>query len=244
MKESSLQILDPRCKLLMMACLSTAAMITDKLSVLALLLLFNILTLLWGKLKLQAIIGQLKGLLTLIFSLFIIQCFFNRAGEALWSIGAYTVITKGGFYLACLLCLRFLLILLSAQIILQGKPRDYLLALVQLKLPYDIAFSVMAGIHFLPILKEEAFNVFYSVQLRGTELKNISFYQKIKLYGKICLPILINAVNRSKDMAIAMEARGLRAYPQRTYLHQLSFNYRDMLVMIFYPLMTIFICYL
>jgi energy-coupling factor transport system permease protein len=123
--------------------------------------------------------------------------------------------------------------------IIQGQTRDYLLAFAQMKMPYDLVFTIMAGIRFLPMLREEALNVFYSVQLRGSELKKISMPQKLNLYGKICLPILINTINRCKDISMAVEAKGFRAHNARTYARRLQLRRMDVFVMILYPIVTI-----
>ena len=48
-----------------------------------------------------------------------------------------------------------------------GAPRDYLLALAQWKIPYEIVFMVMAAIYFLPILRTEALNVFLRRAVTG-----------------------------------------------------------------------------
>jgi len=103
---------------------------------------------------------------------------------------------------------------------------------VQWKIPYEIAFMVMVGLHFLPILREEALNVYYAVQMRGTELQKISTSQKLKLYTLIMLPIISGAIHRAEQMAISMEARAFRAFPQRTYMRKLRLKKIDYCVQI------------
>ena len=235
----NLSELDPRTLLMITASLSTAAMLTGNIQVLVVIMLLCLVTLLLGGVSLYYEISKLKGIYSLILSLFIIQCFFNRTGEVLVSLYGYDVVFSGGFNIACLLCIRFVIIVLSASIILQGKPRDYLLAFTQLGMPYDLAFSVMAGFRFLPLLREEALNVFYSIQLRGCELKKISPVKKFSLYGKICLPILINTLKKCRDISVAVEARGFRAYQQRTCMRRLQLSRYDVIVMIAYPIITL-----
>lgn len=195
----------------------------------------TLLTLFLGGVKAGAVLGQLKGILALIVFLFFVQCVFTRGGGALLRIGDFVLVTEAGFHLACVLSFRFMVILLAALILLTGEPRDYLLAMVQCRLPYEIAFMVMAGIHFLPILRDEAMNVYYAVQLRGTELQKISLRGKIQVYRRICLPVLTNALRKSRSMALAMELRGLRAHPKRTYMRHLSMDIRDRCFLLAYP---------
>lgn len=229
---------DPRCKIMLMACLSTLAMVWNELWFLLGLLVFICLVLLLGGVEWSGAVRQVKGILGLIFSLFIIQCFFSRSGEPWLVIGGYTLITLGGIELACVLSLRLFILVFSALIILTGEVRDYLLALVQMKMPYEIAFMTMASVHFLPLLYEEGLNVYYAVQLRGTELQKTSCRRKLQTYLHICLPILVGALNRTKAMALAMEARAFRAYPKRTYLRCLTLKKSDKAILVASPVIT------
>jgi energy-coupling factor transport system permease protein len=227
LKTFSLASCDPRCKLMLMACLSTLAMVWSEPLFLLYLLAFTCVLLLLGGVELSRVFRQFRGIIGLIISLFIIQSIFIRGGEPWLLISGQTLITTGGITFASILCLRLLILVFSALIMLTSEVRDYLLALVQMKIPYEIAFMIMASVHFLPILREEALNVFYAVQLRGCEIKKASVRQKIKTYLHICIPILACALYRSKAMAVAMEARAFRAYPQRTYLRRLQLKKSD-----------------
>ena len=227
--------LDPRTKVVMMAALSTAIMAVDDLAALAVVLACTVVTLALGGVKASAAWNQLRGILAIIVLLFLVQSVFTRGGEVLLYVGTFPLVTEAGFHLACVLCFRFAVILLSALILLTGESRDYLLAMVQCKLPYELAFMVMAGIHFLPILRDEALNVYYAVQLRGTELEKAGLRGKIATYRRICLPILTGALRRSKATAGAMELRGFRSTPNRTYMRHITLKARDYFFLILYP---------
>lgn len=224
--------LDPRCKLLMMATISTVAMLTRDVFFMGALVLITLGTLLFGGASMKNVFHRSRALIGMILVLFVIQLFFRRDGEALLLIGDLVLFYTEGLHLAILLTLRLFLLLFAAQILLEGETRDYLLALVQIKTPYEIAFMVMTALHLIPIIKEEALNVYYSIQLRGVDIK-------ISTYFKISLPILVSSMRRANDMSIAMEARGLRAYPKRTYMRKLHLTKSDIIMMIIYPLSII-----
>jgi len=227
MEMFALKTLDPRAKMLILICISTLAMITSDLKALTILLMVTILIPIAGKVNFFELLWQAKMAVGFIVFIFIIQCLFVRTGIPLVTIKAFTLITYDGLSLACLLSLRLLILIISAIIILTGEPRDYLLAFAQCKVPYEIAFMVMVAIHFFPILREEALNVFYSVQLRGTEIKNASLKKRAQVYIKICLPILVGALEKARVMSIAMEARCFRLFPYRTYMRRLVLKKRD-----------------
>ena len=229
---------DPRTKMMLMVCLSTLALLKPEPLILPGILAFTVLLLFLGGVRVGDMVRQIKGIFYMIISLFVIQCLFVRTGDPLVTLAGHTLIKTGGLETAAVVCLRFTIFVMSALILLTGESRDYLLALVQMKTPYEIAFMVMAAVHFLPILKEEALDVYYSVQLRGTEIKKAALPAKLKMYGKICLPVLVGAVNRAKRMSIAMEARGFRANPKRTYMRKLHLKAKDVLVILAAPAIT------
>jgi len=224
----SLALLDPRTKIIMIAAISTAAMIINDIWLLIGLSFFLIALLALGgiSLKEQVLHQQMKLALGMIVFLFLLQTLFGR------------------MELGALLCVRLLVVILSAQILLTGRSRDYLLGLIQLKVPYEIAYMVLIAMHFFPLLKEEALDVYYSIQFRGTELKKTSIPKKISVYRSLCLPILVGAMERVRDTSIAMESRAFRALPRRTYMRKLKLKARDFALIIIFPILAGGIIYL
>ena len=223
--------LDPRTRIVMVISISTAAMIVKDLLLLTGILLFAVITLIAGGVELKKQLHQARAVLGMIFFLFILQSFFAWIGGSLLE----------GALLAGMLSLRLLIIVVSALIIMTGEPRDYLLGMVQWKMPYEIAYMVLIGLHFFPILKEEALDVYYSIQLRGTEMKKTSLRKKLAVYLKISLPVLAGAMARAKDVSISMEARCFRIKPKRTYMRKLKLKLRDILIMVVFPIAAVLI---
>lgn len=240
----NLRSLDPRPKMMMLICLSTTALFSTDLRWLAGLAVFTVMILLGGGVCLNKIVSQAKTASGFIVFLFLLQCLFNRTGNALIEIGRFTMVTDKGIITAAILALRLLIFLLSALILFTGEARDYLLALIQCRIPYEIAFMVMIGIHFFPILREEAFNVYCSAQLRGTEIKKASLSTRLSAYLHLCLPILVGALKRAKSMSVAMEAKCFRAFPERTYLRRLTLATKDKVCLVLFPLgmAVVFFC--
>mgnify|MGYP001248608253 CR=1 FL=1 len=219
--------LDPRTKIIMVIAISTGAMTVANILYLSGLFAATVVILAAGGVSLGRQLYQVRGILGMIGFLFVLQ----------WIFGG-----MDGLVLAAMLSVRLLIIVMSALILLTGEPRDYLLGMTQWKMPYEIAFMVMTGLHFFPILKEEALDIYYSIQLRGTEMKKTSLKKKLKTYLKISLPILAGAMERAKDTSVAMEARCFRLMPQRTYMRRLRLKARDICVMIIVPAaVTVFI---
>ncbi len=219
--------LDLRSKLLMVICISALAVVYQKPLWLVFLLLFSILMLYLVGSDLKRASQTLRKILPLLAVLFLVQCIFTRAGVPLLTVYGIKIITDVGLNMGLAVMLRVIIIIISAMVLLSSQERDFLLALVQWRIPYEIAFMVMVGLHFLPLLREEALNVYYAAQMRGTELQKISVVQKLKLYTLIMLPIISGAIHRAEQMAVAMEARAFRALPQRTYMRKLRLKKLD-----------------
>ena len=146
-------------------------------------------------------------------------------------LGAFTLVTTGGVSAAAAVALRLLIVLLSALIILTGQRRDYLLALLQLGLPYEICFMVLAGLHFLPLLREESRDVMYAVQMRGTRVQGTSLKNRLGVYLRVAVPIVAGAIRRSEQMSVAMETRAFRSRPKRTSMRRLRMRRSDWAVL-------------
>ena len=224
-----LACVDPRVKLFILVLISTAALIFSSPAALLALLCIALLIILAGGVKPNVIWFKLRGLLGLIVMLFLLQCLFNRKGEPALVLSGLTLVTFSGFQTAVTVNLRLLVIILSALIVAVGESRDYLLALTTLKVPYEIAFMVLAALRFLPMLREEAQDILCAAQMRGLRLKKTGLRKQAGAYISIVLPVVAGAIRRAENLSIAMEARGFRAYPRRTYMRALRMRMADWL---------------
>jgi len=241
--------IDPRVKLLVMICLSSAAVAASGVFILLALLAFTLLVLLTGGVRPGAVWVRLRVIFGLIIMLFILQCIFNRNGEPFLVYSGHVIVTVTGFDTAAAVCLRLLVISLGAMIVMTGEPRDYLLALTQWRVPYEIAFMVLAALRFLPMLREEARNVLCAAQMRGLQIKKAGLRKQAAAYTGIILPVVSGALRRAELLSIAMEARGFRAHPRRVSMRRLTMRFADWVyLMIFFSVTVgvfiIFILYI
>jgi energy-coupling factor transport system permease protein len=235
---SGLARLDPRPKMLLVLCISTLAVVWRDPVWLAGLLAVTCAILAFGGVAPSSAAAQVKSVLKVIAILFIVQCVFVRTGDPLVSVGGVTLVTSGGLSVALGVTLRLVIVVCSALILLTGEARDYLLALVQCRVPYEIAFMVMTAVHFLPILREEALDVYNAVQMRGTEIAKASARGKLRVYARIALPIVAGAIRRAEQVSLAMDTRAFRACPRRTSMRRLTLAPRDIASLVVIALAT------
>lgn len=226
-----LSSLDPRVKLFFLASISTVALILRIPSALSALLVFTLVIILAGGVTLKVIWLKLRGLFGLIVMLFILQCVFDRNGNTLITVSGLTLVTDTGLYTAIMVNLRLLIIILSALIVAAGESRDYLLALTECGVPYEIAFMVLAALRFLPMLREEARDVLCAAQMRGLQVKKTGLKAQAAAYISIAIPVTAGAIRRAEQLSVAMEARGFRAFPRRVSMRSLRMRAADWIYM-------------
>lgn len=237
---------DPRVKFTAVIVISTLAILIQDAVFLTLLLLLTLPCLIFFKVDLTALYHRLWKYMPLFLSLLIIQSIFSPSDKVLVSVAGIDIITLGGMVKGLTVILRLFIIMSSAIILTTSSTDDIILALVKMKLPYEIAFMVLLAIRFLPILIEEFSDVLTAVQLRGVEMDKIPFGKKLQVYMYILMPVVASAITRAKKVAIAMEARAFRAYPQRTYIKELTITWVDYVIIVFFTIFGIgfYIAYL
>ena len=233
-KETTIMTLDPRTKMVIVVCLSTLALIYNTPERLLQLLIATVRLRLLFRTDFPSLWVYLMRFLQLMLVVFIIQCIFTRGGEVLLSLGSTALVSSQGLLAGASLVLRIIVIISAALILTTFSSRDFILGLVQWKVPYELAFMVTIAMRFLPLFRDEFINVVTSVQLRGVELKQVSWGKRIELFRCLLFPVVFSALLKAQQLAVAMESRGFRAYPQRTYLRRLDFIWADYLVMLIF----------
>ncbi|TEB08077.1 Energy-coupling factor transporter transmembrane protein EcfT [Pelotomaculum schinkii] len=231
--------LDPRTKIVIIICLSTLAVFLNEPRPLLLLFVFTLVVLLLMRINFFRMVMRFKKLLPLLLLMLIIQSVFTAGGEVMLSFQGVNILTTNGIHSSLSILFRLLTFFSSAMIILTSNSKDYVLALVQLKIPYEIAFMVLVALRFLPVFIEEIKDTLVAMQLRGVDLQRIPWRHKIKFYTHLFAPLLSSVMLKAYQLAITMEARAFRVYRRRTYLRLLQYRVADYVVMGFFVIATI-----
>lgn len=236
MKSNSL---DPRTKLLIVAIISTLGILYNDIKTLVLILGITLILAFIINQDFVFVIKRLKRLLIVVLFIAIIQSILTNEGQVLIELFGLSILTDYGLIRAGEFILRIGIIIVASVILTSSSSREILQALVKLKIPYEIVFMVTTAVKFLPMLRDEAINMFTAIQLRGLDFKKIGFGKKLKVYRYLLLPIIISSILKARDLAIVMEMRGLRAYPTRTSYRQLNLSVKDYLTMGISVILTI-----
>ena len=139
---------------------------------------------------------------------------------------------REGLFHGAVQSLRFnTMLTISCFIIWTTQPRDLLLALVKLRVPYSLAFMVTTGLRYIPLIGSEAQTVIRSQRLRGFRYLRLNLFHTISGILNSLRPILTNNIRRATHLSEAVESRAFSPdAAHRTSLRELETQRQDVLL--------------
>ncbi|WP_249870442.1 energy-coupling factor transporter transmembrane component T family protein [Oceanobacillus saliphilus] len=103
----------------------------------------------------------------------------------------------------------------------------FILSLMQqLRLPPKIAYAVLAGYRFLPMMRDEIKIIHDAHRVRGVnQAKTIK--EKWENYKRYSIPLLASSIRKAERTAMAMESKGFTGEKNRTFYRQFSIKKTD-----------------
>lgn len=168
---------------------------------------------------------HLRGTRTLALTallLGLLHLLFNRAGDALATLGPVTL-TRDGLAAGLLISGRFLaVVLMSYLFVLTTDPNALAYALMQAGLPYRYGFTLITALRLVPIFEEEA-RIVYEAQLaRGLHYDTRDPRRFLRMTRQYFLPLLVSALGKVDALAVSMEGRCFGKHPRRTFLREVA----------------------
>ncbi|MEM4251289.1 MAG: energy-coupling factor transporter transmembrane component T [Candidatus Bathyarchaeia archaeon] len=250
-RDSFLHNLDPRTKLLIVACHLVAVLLVQSYLLLAGSFLFMML-LLWlgGRISPREYGTFLVLLMPLVSAITLIQAFFNWPPSAeTINIGLLKLSIPG-----ILLGLKIGLILATmgitfAMFSMTTDPYKIGVVLYKVGIPFNIAFMTSFSLRLLPLLQEELQIIGNAAKLRAYGAFDSRNPAK-GLTGLVhsIVPLMISSLKRSRDIALAMELRHLNAPRElgiaRTFSVDVLLRRRDYAIIAFSILYLTSVLYL
>ena len=223
--------LDPRTKLFLVLAISSLAVFVKNIYILLFVFVLSCAAVTVTGISMWNLLKKTKRFFMIFVAIVIIQSVFTQGGQALIRVMDVTLLSDLGLTRGTQTILRFLIVISSASIMTTSKYREIIQGLVQIKIPYEIAFMVTVAIRFLPILRDEVRDIMTAIQLRGINLKQIPLMKRFKTYSYLLLPMISSVLVKSQELSVAMEMRAFRAYPKRSSFRILQFRQADYYVM-------------
>lgn len=141
--------------------------------------------------------------------------------------------------------LRFVVLIASFSVFFLTTSPDHLgLALQQSHVPYEFCFAFTTAVRFVPVLADEAQTIMDAQKARGLELERGNLLKRVRNYIPILIPLIVNAIRRSLELAESMESRAWGASKNRTNLYALKLKRADYVLVIVSVLMLIVAIYI
>lgn len=93
----------------------------------------------------------------------------------------------------------------------------------------EVAVTITISLRFLPVLFEEAENIYNAQLVRGAKFHDKNLIVKLKAYLAVIAPLFISSLKKANDLAISMESRSYDSSKKRSNFKTLQFSYRDLI---------------
>jgi energy-coupling factor transport system permease protein len=138
-----------------------------------------------------------------------------------------------GLLHALVYAFRFLAIISSTSLFFVTTSPDELEQIMKwMKVPRDIVFAFVTAVRFIPVVMLDAFQIMDAQKSRGLELEKGSLLVRVRNMIPILIPLVVNSVIRSGELAEAMESRAYGAVPKPTSLYGMRLKWYDWTVLI------------
>jgi energy-coupling factor transport system permease protein len=128
---------------------------------------------------------------------------------------------------------RFLAIISSTSVFFVTTSPDELEQIMKwLKVPRDVVFAFVTAVRFIPVVMLDAFQIMDAQKSRGLELEKGSLIKRARNMIPILIPLVVNSVIRSGELAEAMESRGYGSTPHPTSLYRMRLRWYDWTVLV------------
>lgn len=241
--------MDPRNKLLLVIALVVVIffpfeLYSTRLILSGCYLLFAIILMLISRVSFLQLLNSLKGMWFLILFIFAIYMFIptgmykETPANMIWfkvpwmDVSYYALMDSSYIILRLIIMMSVMMILTSTT-----KPMDltyafewYMTPLKVIHFPvHEIAMTLSIALRFIPTLLDETDRIMKAQSSRGVDFNHGGLLKRFKAIISLILPLFVSAIERSEELANAMEVRGYDPRAKRTRYRKLRFGWRDLI---------------
>ena len=236
--QSVLHRADPRTKILVTLVYMVAVLLIRNFTGYALSIVFLIIAVAASKISPSYVWKSLRPVLFIIVFTVLLNLLFYKGETLLWEAWIFHIYLEGILF-AVKMALRIILLVAGSSLLtfttssiaLTDGLERLMAPLEVLHFPaHDIAMMMSIALRFIPTFAEETDRIMKAQSSRGAEFDTGNFFEKIRSFIPIIIPLIISAFRRAEDLAVAMEARCYRGGKGRTRFRMLKFSLADLAV--------------
>ncbi|MCX6651940.1 MAG: energy-coupling factor transporter transmembrane component T [Methanomassiliicoccales archaeon] len=222
-KDSRIHRLDARPKMVFVLALFLLSILISSIFYLAVLFAFVMCVVVAGKV-LKATLSILRYTIFVAIFLFPFSILFGSGSHVLFSIGPVQVKEEAILFAVSMTFRLFLAVSAFAILTFTVHPDQ------SLRIMSKFGFKSMTGLsiatRMYPTIAADSGNIEDAMKARGVEFDQGNIIQKAKVRAPVMMPLLLNSMDRSMEIAEAMEARGFGA-GVRTHYFDTPLSTRD-----------------
>lgn len=232
--DSAIHRMDPRVKVTAVFVYLISLFVFSSFAGYAVVTLFLAVTIAMSHVPLSYIMKGLKPIVILLVFTSFFNLFQTKGDVALqWK---FITITWQGMRKTLFMAMRLIYLIVGSSLLtytttpnrLTDALESLLKPLEKLKVPvHDFAMMMSLALRFIPILLEEANRIIQAQSARGADFEEGNLFQRMKAMTAILVPLLVSAVRRAYDLALAMEARCYHNGSRRTKMKPLRYAGKD-----------------
>jgi energy-coupling factor transport system permease protein len=141
-------------------------------------------------------------------------------------------ITVEAIFYGIAMAIRLLAIVSAfAVVTFTVHPDDMMLSMIKLKLPYKSVLVTSLSTRFVPTLVNDMQRIADVQRSRGLELDRGRLVQRIRKRSSVILPLLSNSLDRTVQIAEAMESRAFGSGSKRTFYKDIQTSRIDLVTL-------------
>lgn len=176
-----------------------------------------------------------------------LQVLFSSGGQTYWHYG-WLQVTSDGFKSGLLILYRFTVIITASTVLTATTPTLQLAnafswliyPLKWLRVPVDkLSLMLSLALRFVPTIMNDVQAITNAQKSRGINFHQGGPITRLKNLLPIVIPLFVNSVQHSENLALAMESRGYVLDRPRTQYVQLKWGRRDSVAIVLMGLIAV-----
>jgi len=205
--------LDPRVKLLLSALMFVTTLLVRSVYELGLVLAFMV-----GVAAIATVLKRVARTMVFTASFSVIIFVLN-------------LVFTGNWVTSLLYAVRFVAIVMSTSLFfITTSPDELEQVMKTFRLPRDVVFAFVTAVRFIPVLMLDTIQIMDAQKSRGLELEKGNVLRRVRNMIPILIPLVVNSVVRSGELAEAMESRAYGAVPRPSSLVEYRSSMADKVV--------------
>ena len=239
--------IDPRSKIFFMILLFVAIFLqftlwSTNLIISGLMLVLLIIVMMISHISFRSLLKSILSMWFLLLFLLVIYVLIPNQTYIYpaFIIGSLTIYYDA-FYQWGYIMLRLIMILCTTMILTSTtKPMDLTNGLEwgmgflkPIHFPaHEIAMTISIALRFIPTILDETNRIMKAQSSRGVDFTH-GIVNRVRAIVSLIIPLFVSAIERSEELANAMEARGYDPRAKRTHFHVMHFKLVDLVSFLF-----------